>query len=257
MQALIDEIGQAESIRPRLWWLGHSGFAIKYYDIIFYLDPLLADQTLMDPSQVSHADMILCSHSHPRHMNSATLQAMLQASSRAKVVVPKSTAEHARSIGIPFERMTTTDSDLRVEYFKNGMYARVYAVPSAHPELDYTPLGGYPYLGYLVRCGDVTFYHAGDCVPYDSLAARLRPYNVTVAILPIEGPNFTVEQSTQLAAEIGARWLVPMHYASEETVGRFVDHMLFHAPLQRFKIFRRGEGWQVPKEEQWVDCGPF
>ena len=41
--------------------------------------------------------------------------------------------------------MTTTDSGLRIEYFKDNLYARVYAVPSAHPQLDWTPAGGYPY----------------------------------------------------------------------------------------------------------------
>ena len=51
--------------------------------------------------------------------------------------------------------MTTTDSDLRVEYFKGGLYGRVYSVPSAHPELDWTPLGGYPHLGYLIRFGSL------------------------------------------------------------------------------------------------------
>ena len=31
----------------------------------------------------------------------------------------------------------------------------------AHNRLDWTPLGGYPYLGYLARFGACTIYHAG------------------------------------------------------------------------------------------------
>ena len=133
--------------------------------------------------------------------------------------------------GIGYDRMTTTDSGLRIEYFKNGVYARIYAVPSAHTQLDKTPLGGYPYLGYLVRCGAHTIYHAGDCVPYEGLAESLRPYNVTVALLPIEGPQagtFTAEEASQLAEEIGARWLVPMHYGAfsqDDPSQRFLDHI--------------------------------
>jgi L-ascorbate metabolism protein UlaG (beta-lactamase superfamily) len=245
---LINEIDSADAIQPRLWWLGHSGFVIKYYDIIFYVDPYLsrADSPL-NPAMVDHADMILCTHAHAPHLDPHTVPAMLGASARAKVIIPKSAAEHAHSIGIEYHRMTTTDSDLRVEYFKNGTYARVYAVPSAHPELDYTPLGGYPYLGYLVRCGGVTIYHAGDCVPYESLVQRLRPYNVTIALLPISGPNFTVEQAAQLAEQIGARWLVPMHYDDRDALELFTNQMLFFRPSQRFKTFECGEGWQVPE----------
>lgn len=247
---LIREIDEAKAIEPRLWWLGHSGFVVKYYDIIFYVDPYLSGpRSPLNPAMVDHADMILCTHVHAPHMDPHSLPAMLAASPKAKVILPKSAAPHAHSIGIDYQRMTTTDSDLRVEYFKNGMYARVYAVPSAHPQLDYTPLGGYPYLGYLVRCGNVTVYHAGDCVPYEGLAQRLKPYNVTVALLPISGPNFTVEEASQLASEIGAAWLVPMHYADREPLEQFTNQMLFFRPSQRFKTFECGEGWQIPVNE--------
>ena len=148
--------------------------------------------------------------------------------------------------------MTTTDADLRVEYFKDGHYGRVYAVPSAHERLDWTPVGGYPYLGYLIRFGRETIYHAGDCVMYDELVQRLKPYNVTVALLPIAGRNFSVQDAAQLAEDIGARWLVPMHYGTFSgdvgNVNRFIEHMLGHRPEQRFKIFQCGEKWTVPDE---------
>ncbi len=155
------------------------------------------------------------------------------------------------SIGIPLHRMTTTDSDLRVEYFKNGPYGRVYSVPSAHPELNWTPLGGYPYLGYLIRFGAWTIYHAGDCQWYEGIAGRLRPYNVTAALLPIEGPgNFNIAQAAQLAEDIRARWLIPMHYGTfadqSADASRFVDHMLGFHPAVGFKVFEPGERWIIP-----------
>src|ERR1700730_18058853 len=201
---------------PTLWWLGHSGFAVKHQEIVFYVDPCLSTPSgrtrtvaaPLEPQQATNADLILCTHAHPSHMDPGTLPAMLKASPRAKVVLPKGAAEHACSIGIPYDRMTTTDSDLRVEYFKGGLYGRVYAVPSAHPELDWTPLGGYPHLGYLIRFGEVTIYHAGDCRPYEGIEDRLRPYNVTAALLPISGKsNFEITEAAQLADDIGARCL--------------------------------------------------
>ena len=185
-------------------------------------------------------------------MHGETVAGLLEASAHAKVVLPKSAADHARSLGIPYERMTTTDSDLRVEYFKDGLYGRVYAVPSAHATLDWSPLGGYPYLGYLIRFGGQTIYHAGDCVLYADLVQRLIRYNVTVALLPITGKNFSVQDAAQLASDIGARWVVPMHYGTfPETPAQadaFVEHMLGHRPEQRFKIFECGERWTVPVE---------
>jgi len=257
--ALIDEIDQTSGNSPALWWLGHSGFVVKCQGMVFYVDPCLSTPTgrtriseaPLKPEQATNADLILCTHAHPSHMDPGTLPAMLEASPRARVVIPKSTAEHARSIGIPYDRMTTTDSNLRVEFFKGGPYSRVYSVPSAHPELDWTPIGGYPYLGYMIRFGEHTIYHAGDCQHYDGIVDRVRPYNVTAALLPIGGKNcFDIAGAAQLAEDIHARWLVPMHYGmfagDGAGIGRFVDHMLGFRPSIGFKVFESGERWIVP-----------
>lgn len=259
MKDLIAEIDSTDGPSPALWWLGHSGFVVKHSGIVFYVDPCLSTpagrerrgEPVLEPEQAANADLILCTHAHAAHMDPDTVPGMLKASPRAKVVLPKSAAEHACSIGIPYDRMTTTDSDLRVEYFKGGLYGRVYAVPSAHPELDWTPLGGYPHLGYLLRFGAWTIYHGGDGRWYEGIVGRLRPYNVTAALLPIDGNgNFEVAEAAQLAEEIRARWLVPMHYgtfADQKTdVNRFVDHMLGFRPSVGFKVFEPGERWIIP-----------
>src|SRR5438128_1310010 len=138
MTDLIVEIESTGASSPTLWWLGHAGFAVKHQGIVFYVDPLLSTPagrtriaaSPLNPEQITNADMILCTHDHRSHMDPETLPGMLKSSRRAKVVLPKSTAEHAFSLGIPYDRMTTTDSDLRVEYFKDGQYGRVYSVPS-------------------------------------------------------------------------------------------------------------------------------
>ena len=268
---LLERMERTHTATPTIWWLGHSGFAIKYASIMFYVDPCLttppgrkriADPPLT-PQSIDNADLILCTHTHPTHMDPGTLVPMLDSSPRAKVVVPKGAADYTRSVGIGFDRMTTTDSGLRVEYFKDSLYGRVYSVPSAHPTLEWTPVGGYPYLGYLIRFEGITIYHAGDTVLYEDLALRLKPFNVTVAILPIGGGNIESTEAAQLAEDIGATWVVPMHYGSfEDTwepesprINRFIEHMLGHRPLQKFKVFEVGEGWTVPAETAAAEAG--
>jgi L-ascorbate metabolism protein UlaG (beta-lactamase superfamily) len=262
---LIQDIEDSRCDAPTIWWLGHSGFVLKYRNSIFYIDPYLSDSLgtasprLMEApfaaGDVGHASLILCTHAHRDHLDPGTVPAILARSRRAKLVIPKSTAEYAHSIGISYHAMVTTDASLRVEYLDD----RIYSVPSAHNELDWTPIGGYPYLGYLVRLGNSTIYHAGDCVPYPGLADRLRPYDVSVALLPISGRkpggapgNFEITEAAQLAEDIGAGWLVPMHYdmfaANTGNVSRFIDHLLGQRPAQRFKVFECGEKWTVPGE---------
>ncbi len=255
------EIETEQCPSPVMWWLGHAGFTLKYRHAIVYVDPFLSSapgrltEPALKPSEIRHAGLVLATHDDPEHMDGPTILGILSGSKRAKLVLPKSAAEHANRIGISYSRMVTTDNGLRVEYLDD----RIYAVPSSHGELDWTPLGGYPYLGYLIRFAECTIYHAGDCVPYPDLAQRLRPFNVTVAVLPIGGrpANFEIPEAAQLAEDIGARWLVPMHYGTfardsapgaDTEVNRFIAHMLGHRPAQKFKVFECGEMWRVPTE---------
>ena len=229
MNALLAEIDRAPALTPTLWWLGHAGFAVKYHGMIFYIDPCLDT-----PAVIPHADLVLTTHDRPLHLHAPTLLPLLAASHRAKLVLPQSAAERAHALGIDYHRMTTTASGLRVEFFKDGDYVRIYAVHSAPDRL-----------GYLLRFGAFTLYHAGDGLPCDGLADRLRPFNVTAALLPIGEANFTAAQAADLAAQIQAPWLVPMCHRDSAP---FLNHMLFHRPEQRFKLFNYGDGWSVPDD---------
>ncbi|HLW76684.1 MAG TPA: hypothetical protein VKS01_06850 [Bryobacteraceae bacterium] len=237
---LIREIDQTITATPTLWWLGGNGFIVRFANITFYIDPAF---DLFDGAEIRHADLILGTHAAA--IDGAPVERALEASKSAKLVLPKSAADAAHARGIPYNRMTTTDADLRVEYFKGNLYGRIYAVPSANPSLDWTAGGGYPYLGYLIRFGRWTIYHAGGCALYESLAARLKPFNVSLALLPVSKTNFSPAEAAQLAEDIGAQWVSPM---GAEDQGDFVAHMLGQRPSQRFKVFRKGEKWTIPEE---------
>jgi len=258
---LLQEMVEAQTATPALWWLGHSGFVLKFNGATLYIDPCLGEvrgraRTLrppLEPAQAVNADLILCTHAHDGHMNPDTLPGMLVASPRSRVVLPRGVAGHAFRAGVPYERMTTTDADLRVEYVNADSRAIIYSIPSAHPNLDWTEETGYPYLGYIVRLDGFTIYHAGDCRPWDGLVDRLKPYRVSVALLPIAGAgNTSAVEAAELAEQIGARWIVPMHYGAFAGEGgevdRFIDHMLGQRPEQPFKVFQPGEMWNVPVE---------
>ena len=256
-QKLIRDIDDTIAVTPTLWWLGHAGFVIRFANITFYVDPCLSElagrerrvKTPLAGGLVEHADMLLATHAHPGHLDVGSLVHMIERSKRAKLILPRAAADEANARGFPYDRMTTTDANLRIEYFKDGIYCRIYAVPSAHPDFDATAASGHPYLGYLIRFGRWTIYHAGDCVMYPDLAARLQPFNVSIALLPIGGKNFSVTQAAQLAEDIGAEWLVPMHYGTfdEDRENDFLTHMLGHRPSQRFRTLRVAEKWIVPE----------
>jgi L-ascorbate metabolism protein UlaG (beta-lactamase superfamily) len=243
MSDLIRDIEAATAWNPTLWYLGAYGFVIKYRSIVFIIDPSTLNG--VSAQHIDIADMLLRTHLPEDDYDAAP--AILAASPRAKVIIPKSAADAYYERGVPYDRMTTTDSDLRVEYFKGGVYGRVYSVPSAKKELAWTALGGYPYLGYLIRFGNFTIYHPGASRPYEGLTERLRPYHVTIALIPVGSQAFSVQEAAQLAELTGTRWLTPMGCGAD-TLARFTDHMLGHRPAQRFKIFQENEAWPIPEE---------
>jgi len=63
-----------EATSPRLWWLGHCGFAVKYHGMVFYVDPA-CHVSDAGPAHATNADLILCTHAHPGHMDPAALPA--------------------------------------------------------------------------------------------------------------------------------------------------------------------------------------
>jgi len=243
---LIEQIERTISPTPVLWWLGRHGFILRFAHITFYIDPHLSDDGApLHPATIRHADLVLVTQADA--LDAPAVAQILEHSPSAKLVLPKSAADAAQRAGIPFNRMTTTDADLRIEYFKDNLYGRVYAIPSARPELDWTPIRGYPYLGYLIRFGRWTVYHAGPSAPYEGLADRLRPFNVSVVLVPIGDDYFSIPAAADLACSVGASWIVPVA-AERRHENAFLNHMLGHRPEQQFKIFERAEKWTVPEE---------
>lgn len=227
-----------------LTWIGGRTFSVAYRGIRFYLEPCAEAGTIADADMLTVGDV--------ESLDGGGLRQTLEASEKAKVVLPKSAGDAAHAAGIEYRRMSTTDAALRIEYFKDGEYGRIYAVPSARrdgegrPQLEWTPIGGFPRLGFMARFGAVTVWHSGLGVPYAELAERLRPYSLNVAIVTI-GPNaFSETEAAELAEAIEVPWLVPAT-ADESIRARFVAHMLGHRPMQRFKLFEPGERWELPE----------
>ena len=276
---LLREIEERPAPAPVLWWLGHCGFVIKYESSIIYVDPYLSNSqeeryrrsgpphprltaAPLHPAMVRHASLVLATHAHQAHLDPGTAPAILAASPRARLVLPRSAAGRAHMMGIDYLRMTTMDAGQRLEFVgAEGETVLIDAIASAHESLDWSERDGHPYLGYILRMGDHAIYHAGDCAPYEGLAEQLRPHRIDLALLPVNGRdaswgmpgNFTIAEAAALAEEAGIGCLAPMHYGmfavNDVDPDRFVDHLLGHRPSVRFKIFECGEGWALPDQE--------
>jgi len=99
----------------------------------------------------------------------------------------------------------------------------IRVIASAHETLQTNARGEHYFLGFIVRAGALTIYHAGDCVVYEGLAQRLREERVDVALLPVNGRsasltvrgvpgNMSFAEARDLCAAAGVGLLVPHHF---------------------------------------------
>jgi L-ascorbate metabolism protein UlaG (beta-lactamase superfamily) len=236
-EAFLADVAGARRDEPaalHLWWLGQSGFLVAWAGCVLVLDPYLSDsltakyagterphvrmtERVVDPARLDVVDVVTSSHNHTDHLDAETLWPLLAASPDARLVVPEANrAFVAERLGIDPGRPIGLDDGASATL---GPFV-LTGVPAAHEALERDEAGRCRFLGYVVRCGPWTLYHAGDTLRYDGMAERLRPFAVDVALLPINGRdpargvagNLDGPEAARLARDIAAGLVVPCHY---------------------------------------------
>jgi L-ascorbate 6-phosphate lactonase len=208
-----------------LSWLGQSSVALRLGEVTALVDPFLSahpDRLVPAPFAASEArgvDVVLVTHDHLDHLDEEALPAIAAASPAAVVIVPNEVVPRAIEVGVDRRRVRGLPADGRAEIGA----VTVDAVPACHGvEIgDAYRLG--PFLGYVLSSRGVRVYHAGDTIPFEGLAERLRELHVDLALLPINGRdearqaqgivgNLDAREAADLAWEIGADAAVPLHW---------------------------------------------
>lgn len=260
--ALLADIQAAEPPAGTLafWWLGQNGFIFKGAGRVLYLDPYLyvppggrrQTPAPLRPEEVTNAHLILGTHDHSDHIDRRSLPAMLAASPGAKLVVSRVVARRLATDGFAEERLVGIDDGQTIE--EAGV--QVTGVRAAHEFFDRDPEWGYPHLGFVVRLNGVTFFHAGDGIPWEGLRSTLARYAPDAVFVPINGRdgeryrrhcigNFTFQEAVDLVGALQPRLAVPMHYdmfrGNQERVERFVEYLTAKYPEIPYWVGPAGE----------------
>jgi L-ascorbate metabolism protein UlaG (beta-lactamase superfamily) len=217
-----------------LWWLGQSGFLIKWRKNYLLLDPYLSDSLTLKYAQtdkphvrmtervinsnfLNFIDVVTSSHNHTDHLDAATLIPLMSVNPEMKMVIPEANRSFV------CDRLNC-DTDYPVG-MNDGTTKQVgnfefHGVPAAHNEMERNSKGECRYLGYVIQFGLWTIYHSGDTLWYQGMEDLLKPYNIDVALLPINGNkperrvagNLNHKEAPRLARAIGAKLVIPCHY---------------------------------------------
>jgi L-ascorbate metabolism protein UlaG (beta-lactamase superfamily) len=200
------------------WWLGQSGFVVQKEGKTLLLDPYLSDSMTtahegsdtpyerisglaVAPELLSFVDLVVTSHAHLDHLDPGTLPHVL--SGRAAFVCSAGSEDVATA-----RAGRKPDAVIGVDQSETFADFQVFGIPAYHE-------GAPEAMGYAIRSGFYTLYHAGDTRRVQGMAEAVQPHAIDVAFVPISGRSggtMDGADAARLAYETAAPIAIPCHY---------------------------------------------
>ena len=252
-----------------VWWLGQSGFLIKAAGGCVLLEPYLSDslthkyaqtdqphvrmtERVIRPERLDMLDVVTSSHNHTDHLDAETLRPLIRANPEIQLVIPEANRQFvAERLGCdPRWPVGLTDG----QSVQLGPLT-IHGLAAAHEEVARDPWGRPVCMGYVVRLGRHSVYHGGDGIWYAGLTEQLTPFDISLALLPINGRlpnrraagNLWGQEAAALAQSLRAELVVPCHFEmftfNSESPDAFVAKC--RELGQPYRVLRCGERLEV------------
>lgn len=263
-EALRDEM-VAHSDGLHLWWLGQSGFLVRCNGKTLLFDPYLSDSLTQKyaatdkphvrmteipiaPARLDFVDVVTSSHNHTDHLDADTLMPLLAVNPRMRMVIPEANrAFVCERLKIETSLPLGLNDGEQVE----AAGWEIFGVPAAHETLETDAVGRHKFMGFVARRGGFTLYHSGDTIVFDGMVEKLKPFNIDIAFLPINGRlpgrrvsgNLWGREAAQLAHDIGVKLVVPCHYEMFDFNTEPPDEFVAECERlgQKYRVVRCGE----------------
>jgi L-ascorbate metabolism protein UlaG (beta-lactamase superfamily) len=248
-------------------FIGHSSFLVQAAGKNLLFDPVFSTWLILLRRQrrpgmrvrdLPPIDIVLLSHAHMDHLDRSSLWRVARATRRRTgrapiVVVPTEVADVVRGLG--FSQII--ELAWWQKYVVDGL--SITHTPAKHWGTRWITDGHRGYGGYLVEGGARRLYYSGDTAyftGFHEIGTRLKP---EVALLPIgaytpdsyRAVHTSPEDALRAFEDLGAQWMVPMHYGtfwlSEEPLDEPLPRLLASAEKlgvsDRIAVVREGESW--------------
>jgi L-ascorbate 6-phosphate lactonase len=214
--------------------LGQAGFLFEFNQSKVYVDPYLSDRVAelhgddlgrliappMKATEIRNADYVLITHIHPDHCDPDTLLPISEASQQCVFIGPNEVVQFLWKMGLENQRTIIAKED----WIVMAPHLRVMPVPAAHPSVERDHNNLLRCIGYIIEYHGKKIYHAGDTSPDKQVLKRIGELlPIDIAFLPVNERNYyrdrrgilgnmSVREAFQMAGDIGAKILVPMHW---------------------------------------------
>jgi L-ascorbate metabolism protein UlaG (beta-lactamase superfamily) len=232
----ISDFKEADKVTGAIhvWWLGQSGFLVKWDGIGMLIDPYLSDsvstrydgsespvqrilERVVDPLELDGIDLVVCTSLQPDRLDSETILPLRAANPTLKVIVPAGiTAEADQILGAGAPPIIPVNAGT---YVKSGPFD-FHGINAATPKIRRDELGNSKDLGFVILFGPFAIYHSGETIWHSQLIKEVRRWSVNLAFLPINGTDSPEHPRTSLngfeaaafSKAISASLVIPCHY---------------------------------------------
>jgi len=236
-----------------LTFIGHSSFFVQIGGKNLLIDPNFARwifvlKRLRRPGlrlrDLPPIDAVLVTHAHFDHLHRPSLRTIarltrIKSGKRPLIIVPRHVRDLVSDLG--YARV------IDMEWWQTLQLGAVEVThtPAKHWGARVIRDTHRGYGGYALRAGRHSVYHSGDTAyfeGFEEIGERLKP---EVALLPIgayhpasfRNVHTSPEDAVQAFQDLGARWMVPMHYGSFQ-----LGHEPIDEPLARLREDARRQG---------------
>lgn len=223
---------------PELWdsntvtaaWLGHSTVLINFYGVNILTDPLLVDHAGADvllgtigpkrlvapalrPKQLPKIDLVLLSHAHMDHLNSATLRTF---TNTTRAVTAHATADLLSDTKLKSPAELAWGDKIRINTSHGEVELEAFEVKHWGARWRHDSYRGYN--GYIISREGKKIIFGGDTAWSDSFRSLRSKGPFELAIMPIGAyqpwiqSHCTPEQAVQMANDAGAEQFLPIHF---------------------------------------------
>ena len=217
-----------------IWWLGQSGYLLLWQGKRVLIDPYLSDsltrkyadtkkphvrmsEKVMEPELLNDISIVSSSHNHTDHLDAETLAPIIRNNPAITFIIPEANRKFVAD-RVQCDVSFPVGLNEGKHFSKDGF--TFHGLPAAHNALDKNEKGECLYMGYIIQFGKWTIYHSGDTLWYNGLEDILRPYNIHLALLPINGNdptrgvagNLNIQEAAALAKAANIQHVIPCHY---------------------------------------------
>lgn len=263
----LEDFHEADKVTGAIhvWWVGQSGFLLKWDGRGVLLDPYLSDavsrareggpesctrisERVIDPVRLTGVDLVLCTSSKPDRLDPETILPLRAANPNMKLVVPAGIAAETEEI---LGSAAPPILPVSAGTFASHNSFDIHGIDAATPKIRRDRTGYSKDLGLVASFGPFAVYFSGQTTWHTHLVKQVRRWPINLAILPINGGDHSEGEddslngfeAAALAKAISTSIAIPCHYDLFEEGNPTTDEFESCCQRldQRFRILRLGQ----------------